>query len=322
MRYNIFRASLGTLSLRHGDRSSVYGNRFYGEGKTGTDAEGKTIGTGGIRIYGQDHKVFNNYFEGLTGTGFDAAIVIDGGDVDQSGALNAHWRVYRAQVVLNTLVNNEAGIEIGRNYSLAPVDSIVANNIVVSDKGSLFQEWKASNTKWNIAFPTGSAVIGVNRSSGEIKLTDPLLVMEQGGYKLGSGSPAINAAVGHYEFVVEEDEMRQTANHAGAHDEVKDPPAPPDRDEGITLQAVVMNGELAIEGTVSSGADQQVTVLVINPLGQIDFIDQALSGQDGHYRFTYSYDTKLTGEYRIRAGGTSITKPAEVLLTVRRAGRD
>jgi len=52
IRYNTFKTCQGVLSLRHGDRSEVYGNVFLGEGKEGT---------GGIRIYGKDHKVHDNY---------------------------------------------------------------------------------------------------------------------------------------------------------------------------------------------------------------------------------------------------------------------
>ncbi|MEL6824276.1 MAG: chondroitinase-B domain-containing protein, partial [Calditrichota bacterium] len=36
IRYNTFRRSKGTLSLRHGNRNVVDGNFFLGEGKEGT----------------------------------------------------------------------------------------------------------------------------------------------------------------------------------------------------------------------------------------------------------------------------------------------
>ena len=60
VRYNTVRRSQGVLSLRHGDRNSLYGNVVLGEGRPGT---------GGIRIYGADNRVFNNYVAGTTGTG-------------------------------------------------------------------------------------------------------------------------------------------------------------------------------------------------------------------------------------------------------------
>ncbi|MEJ2877564.1 chondroitinase-B domain-containing protein [Saccharothrix sp. CCNWLY140-2] len=198
VRYNTFRTSQGTVSQRHGNRGSFYGNFFFGEGKAGT---------GGIRLYGQDHKVYNNHFEGLTGTGYDAALQIDGGDVDTSGALNAHWRVYRATVVHNTFVNNVSNIEIGANYSLPPVDSTIADNVVTGSRGKLFNERKAPvNMTYagNIAWPTGTATVGVTKPTEAIRTADPLLVREGAVYRIGATSPAIDTGTGRYTFVTDD----------------------------------------------------------------------------------------------------------------------
>lgn len=198
VRHNTFRTSQGTLSHRHGNRGSFHGNFFLGGGKAGT---------GGIRIYGQDHKVYNNYFEGLTGTGYDAAVQVDGGDVDTSGSLSAHWRVYRAAVVNNTFVNNVSNIEVGANYSLAPVDSTIANNVVVGSQGKLFNERKAPvNMAYagNIAWPTGSATVGVSKSADAVRSVDPLLVVEGPVRRLGAGSPAVDAGAGGFAFVTDD----------------------------------------------------------------------------------------------------------------------
>ena len=56
-------------------------------------------------------------------------ILLDGGrqpETDQPGT--AHYRVYRAEVVNNTLV--DASIKLGSNKPLAPVDCVVANNLL------------------------------------------------------------------------------------------------------------------------------------------------------------------------------------------------
>jgi hypothetical protein len=204
VRYNTFRTSQGTLSHRHGNRGAFYGNFFLGEGKPGT---------GGIRVYGQDHKIYNNYFEGLTGTGYDAALQLDGGDVDTSGALNAHWRVYRATVVNNTFVNNTSNIEIGANYKHAPADSTIADNVVTGSQGKLFNELKAPvNLTYagNIAWPTGSATVGVTG----VRTIDPLLTDDGAVRRLGAGSPAIDAGSGGYSFVT--DDMDGQARAGGA----------------------------------------------------------------------------------------------------------
>ncbi|MEV0226009.1 chondroitinase-B domain-containing protein [Streptomyces sp. NPDC050704] len=198
VRHNTFRASQGVLSQRHGNRGEFYGNFFFGEGKAGT---------GGIRIYGQDHKVYNNYFEGLTGTGYDAALQIDGGDVDTSGALSAHWRVYRATVVNNTFVNNVSNIEIGANYNLAPVDSVIADNVVTGSRGKLLNEVKKPvdmTYAGNIAWPTGSATVGVSVPSDSVRAVDPLLASDGSLYRIGAGSPAIDTGTGDHAFVTDD----------------------------------------------------------------------------------------------------------------------
>lgn len=59
IRYNTFLSSKGTVCLRNGNRTVVNGNYFLGQGKEGT---------GGIRFQGDEYKIYNNYFEGLTGT--------------------------------------------------------------------------------------------------------------------------------------------------------------------------------------------------------------------------------------------------------------
>ncbi|MFI9813806.1 polysaccharide lyase 6 family protein [Saccharothrix variisporea] len=198
VRYNTFRNSQGTLSHRHGDRGTLQGNFFLGGGKAGT---------GGIRLYGRDHKVYNNHFEGLTGTGYDAALQIDGGDVDVEGALNAHWRVYRAIVVNNTFVGNVSNIEIGANYPYPPIDCTIADNVVTGGQGKLFDERKTpvnSSYVGNIAWPTGTASVGVAQPVEAIRVVDPLLRREGPVHRIGAGSPAVDAARGGFAFVADD----------------------------------------------------------------------------------------------------------------------
>ncbi|MDX3387164.1 chondroitinase-B domain-containing protein [Streptomyces niveiscabiei] len=212
VRYNTFRASQGVLSQRHGNRSEFYGNFFLGQGKAGT---------GGIRVYGQDHKIYNNYFEGLTGTGYDAALQIDGGDVDTSGALSAHWRVYRATVVNNTFVDNVSNIEIGANYPLAPADSVIADNVITGSTGKLLNEVRkpqGMTYAGNIAWPTGSATVGLALPSGSVRAVDPLLASDGSLYWIGAGSPAIDTGTGGHAFVTDDmdGQARTGAIDAGA----------------------------------------------------------------------------------------------------------
>ena len=98
VRYNTIRRSSGTLTLRAGRKNEVYGNYVFGEGKQG-----------GLRIYEDDHKIYNNYFE--TGSALSA-----------NGGGGGHAPVRRLLVVHNTFVGN---------VSLSGEGNVVANNIVI-----------------------------------------------------------------------------------------------------------------------------------------------------------------------------------------------
>jgi poly(beta-D-mannuronate) lyase len=93
IRYNTFRKNGGTLTLRAGRKSEIYGNYFFGGG--------------GIRAYEDDHKIWNNYIE--TPTALDA-----------NGNGGGHAPFRRATIVHNTFVG---GVSIGGT------GHTIANNI-------------------------------------------------------------------------------------------------------------------------------------------------------------------------------------------------
>jgi poly(beta-D-mannuronate) lyase len=67
IRNNTFFESAGVLALRHGHRNLVEGNAFIGNHKHNT---------GGVRVINEGHTIRNNYFSGLTGSRFFAALAI------------------------------------------------------------------------------------------------------------------------------------------------------------------------------------------------------------------------------------------------------
>ena len=101
----------------------MYSNFFFGA----SDKE-----SGGIRIIGEDHKVYNNYLQDIPGNGFRAAISLTNGVPDSP--LNRYFQVINAQVINNTLVNCEHPIAIGSGksseLSLAPKDCEISNNVI------------------------------------------------------------------------------------------------------------------------------------------------------------------------------------------------
>lgn len=114
IRYNTIRNCPAQFTLRHGNRSSVYGNYF--------------THTPGIRIFGDDHKIFSNHFEDC-----DPAIMVGNGDgeVADGAPLTSHDRPDRVFIGLNTLVNNTANIiQSGRTNGLGATDIIFAGNII------------------------------------------------------------------------------------------------------------------------------------------------------------------------------------------------
>jgi poly(beta-D-mannuronate) lyase len=177
VRYNTVRRSQGVLSLRHGDRNSLYGNVVLGEGKPGT---------GGIRMYGVGNRVFNNYVAGTTGTGFDSALSIDGGDAEAGGSPNKHHRVVDALVVFNTLVDNATGIVIGENYAKPPVNATVANNLL-ADSGDV------RAVRPPIGGTTEDNAVGTKSAVGLVQV-GPV-------WKLAPGSPQVDRAAGPFPFV-------------------------------------------------------------------------------------------------------------------------
>lgn len=188
IRNNTFLSSYGTLSLRHGNRNRVEGNYFFGNGKEiGTSPAGSTLYTGGIRIYGKDHVIINNYLEGLNGTRWDAPITLTLGDaVDgESTNLTKHFRAENVIIAYNTLVNNSHGIEIGydnsNKYSKDLKNIIIANNLITGSENGLVEIVESGNDQgnniiWsnNLMYPTGTANTLVGASSTEFDTNEVL----------------------------------------------------------------------------------------------------------------------------------------------------
>lgn len=237
IRYNTFLRCLGTLSFRHGDRSVAEGNYFLGEGRTGLDDSGSPTGCGGVRIYGKGHKIINNYFSGLTGSKWDAAITITNGDVNSSStSLNSHYLPEDLVVAFNTLVNNVSNIEIGftnnGNYNKAPINCLIANNIIVDNLNPIVKSFSSTSLAGvafsnNIMYPTGTSSIGITTSASQVTVANPLLVQPNcttpsvnctltNAYKvfrISAGSPAIDAATGSYPYITLDNE-KQTRSGA------------------------------------------------------------------------------------------------------------
>jgi hypothetical protein len=216
-RYNTFKNCFGVLSMRFGDNHEIYGNYFYGDDSVTNDWETTTANyeTGGIRLYGTDHKVYNNFMYNLSGEStYRMPLVIDSGSGD-------HYTVEDSIIAFNTILECYNGIGVGPNYSSSPVDNYIANNIVdsCSNTNIYVVNGDSSNTwEGNLSYNGTETVDDSSHTATELVYLDSDPLLEEGSYKLGSSSPAIDAAQGTYDDVTDDmdEEDRGTSLDIGA----------------------------------------------------------------------------------------------------------
>ncbi len=220
-RYNTFDECQGTLTLRHGNACDVYANFFFGH---------KNGRSGGVRIIGEDHRVYNNYFQDLNGSDYRAAISMMNGV--PNSPLNRYFQVKRAQVLFNTIVNCYQPFVIGAGKdaekTLPPLDCIIADNVVSTSVSSqiVTLEDQPINLTWqgNIFY---GAELGF-ADTGGVKLEDPLLQLAADGlYRPAEGSPVLGAAQGAFDFVSSDmdGQPRTEPKDVGADQKSSDPVA-------------------------------------------------------------------------------------------------
>lgn len=131
IRNNLFLESAGTLTLRHGEGNQIEGNAFLGKGKAHT---------GGIRVINADHRIRNNYLEGLTGTRFGGGFVVMNGV--PNSPLNRYNPVENVEIRNNTLVDVDH-IELAagsdQERSVVPDDTRVSGNLFVATRDGSMQ---------------------------------------------------------------------------------------------------------------------------------------------------------------------------------------
>lgn len=200
IRFNTFRRSQGTVCLRSSDSSVVEGNFFFG---------GEKSGTGGVRVYGSGHSIVNNYFSGLTGDTWDAALTVTNGDAELTGSTTAHWRPTNILAAFNTFIDNVNNIQFGftnnGSYSKSPVNITFANNLVVGALGQMIKVFTPPTGmlySGNIIFPTNGAVVGITAGNDQINVTDPQLALVDNVWRPSTGSPVIDAAAGTFPIVL------------------------------------------------------------------------------------------------------------------------
>jgi poly(beta-D-mannuronate) lyase len=212
IRSNTILKSKGAITLRHGNNNEVYANVIMGF---------DVSSTGGVRIIGENHKVYNNYIEGTKRYG----IVLSNGYLNSP--VSGYTQVINASVVNNTLIGNAVSLQIGPVVNsgmdnLAPKDSVIANNIVQSGTGTLIDQITApTNMTYagNIMYGTS---LGISPTPSGITISDPQLQLTNEIYSLyrpNAASPAVDAAVSTYSSYITTDmdgQTRLSAKDVGA----------------------------------------------------------------------------------------------------------
>jgi poly(beta-D-mannuronate) lyase len=163
-RYNTFRNCDAELTMRGGNYFRAEGNFFFNN-------------KGGIRIFGNDHIVVNNYIENST-----IAIRMPAG-----GA--AYDPAQRCIIAYNTIVNSKkTALEVGEKIE----SNSILFNLFVSKQGILIKAEGAGANKWSGNFVAETDKAQRGTSIDGLQNMDPKLEEKDGLQRLSAGSPAID----------------------------------------------------------------------------------------------------------------------------------
>lgn len=190
IRYNTVRDCKAQMTLRHGNFDKVYGNYF--------------TKTPGLRIFGDDHIIYSNYFEDC-----DVAVNIGNGgaEVADGAPLTSHDRPDRILIAFNTLVNNKNNITLNPRtpIGLGATDVTIANNLIQGGGDAVVINGPFANPKWE-----GNVIYKVKGPGsipeGAYKVLDPKLVRDATGiFHLQGANPALNVSGDHPLITVDMD---------------------------------------------------------------------------------------------------------------------
>ncbi len=192
---NVFFECHGMLTLRHGNGNTVDGNYFFGN---------KLSDAGGVRIIGENHKVYNNYFEKLGGTGFRSAICIVRGKLNSLA--NEYFQVKNALIAFNTMVDCSNAFTINYNssstYTMPPIGTVIANNNIYNTSNSntninISQTDTAMHIMWKNNMMNQGKYTNFSYSASEI-ITGKDPKMSLAGTAMNMYEPSIGSALADY----------------------------------------------------------------------------------------------------------------------------
>ena len=189
-RGNTFHECQGTLTMRHGNNTTVDGNFFFGNGRPNT---------GGVRIINEKQTVTNNYMDGLTGYRFRGALVIMNGV--PNSPINRYHQVKDSEASGNVFVDCDhiqfaAGADEERSATIQ--STVVSDNVFVhhskKDIFTVYDDISGVTFRNNLI---GKGMKPLSDKGFKEKVID--LTDAGGGVRLPDGHPAsakIRAAMG------------------------------------------------------------------------------------------------------------------------------
>ena len=320
-RHNTFRRSSGTLTLRHGNEAHVHGNFFLGENKSGS---------GGVRIIGERHRVYNNYFQDLQGTGYRAALAIVNGI--PNSPLNRYFQVKRAMIVSNTFVNVEETFVVGAGKSSSqslPPDSLeIANNLVSTSNGPIVEY---VDTPLHVTYEANvfhGANVGLTDTTG-ITARDPQLQTQGELWRPSASSFVVDTGVA-YPFVdMDMDGQPRSGVHDIGADEWSSAPtiyAPRTRnDTGPEFQDLILQSVDTEQNAPLASLDVyphpfQTTATLEFTLGVAGPVHVALYDILGREVARLAQSYRASGEHRVVLDASRLA-PGAYVVVVEASGR-
>ncbi|WP_166350818.1 polysaccharide lyase 6 family protein [Phytoactinopolyspora limicola] len=247
VRRNTVVDSVGHICLRLGNNNEVSSNYVFANGAMAEPAPwypgGVPLGiSGGVRISGEGHRVYNNYIHGVAGHGI---YIQNGGESPTAG----YQPVKDVEIVYNTIIDSGINaVTIGAGISrvtaggdnVPPENLTLANNIIEgSNPGYLVEygRWPWPDGEFqtepvNLTFE-GNIMYGSPAHADPvpdgIENVDPQLERVPGDYPLfrpAPTSPAIDAAAGRGYLYVNKDiegRPRPRPRDVGAHEQSRGP---------------------------------------------------------------------------------------------------
>ena len=211
-RYNtLLESPTSQLTLRAGNDCAVYGNVFKN--------------TEGLRIYGDRHQVFSNYFEGNY-----IGITLGNGDgeIADGAPATCHDRPDHCVIAFNTLLDNRTHYQLTRRAvgALGATHTTFANNIIAGTGVAAKIEGPYADAIWsgNLLWNAGGAG---DVPEGGFTKADPRLAADPDGLKRPQpDSAVIGTAVGEFPMVnVDLDGQPRPEKKSKGADEISTEPA-------------------------------------------------------------------------------------------------